>query len=180
MSDKRKQAAAWFRELRDRLCTAFVGLEEEAVLPGDADPGVFDRVSWNRPGGGGGEMSVMRGRVFEKVGVNVSTVHGVLSEEFRKNIPGAHEDPRFWASGISVVAHMRSPLVPAAHMNTRFIATSRAWFGGGGDLTPFYPEEADTSAFQQRPEDRLRPSRSGILSKVQGVVRRILPLAASR
>jgi len=152
-SDQRSRAAIWFQELRDRICTAFERLEDElsgthAELPA----GRFERCAGSRRApeggeGGGGVMSVMRGRVFEKVGVNVSTVEGVFSEEFRKQIPGAAEDGRFWASGISLVAHMRSPLVPAVHMNTRHIVTSKAWFGGGADLTPMVPDEADTRSF---------------------------------
>lgn len=150
--ETRQQAAeTWFAALRDSICATFESIETEvdAARQDGLAPGIFARRNWDRDGGGGGQMSVMHGRVFEKVGVNISTVHGEFSEEFRQNIPGAAEDGRFWASGISLVAHPRNPHVPAAHMNTRFIVTSKSWFGGGGDLTPIFPDDAAGAAFHQ-------------------------------
>lgn len=178
---RKDEARLWFEALRDRLCAAFEAIEDEAAglsHYGPATPGRFARTAWTRPttdgdtdadagggGGGGGVMSVMRGRVFEKVGVNVSTVMGEFSPDFRAQIPGAAEDPRFWASGVSLVAHMASPRVPAAHFNTRMIVTTKGWFGGGGDLTPMKldaPEAvADAALFHgafQRACDRHDPA----------------------
>ncbi|WP_049821599.1 oxygen-dependent coproporphyrinogen oxidase [Neorickettsia sennetsu] len=145
LSEKKETAAAWFRELRDCIRDEFVAIEKE--FDHNFRSG-FAVESWEREGGGGGEMSLMYGTVFEKIGVNISTVHGVFSEDFASKIPGALESGgNFWASGISLVAHMSSPLVPAVHMNTRMIVTDKYWFGGGADLTPMYYNEEDAKTF---------------------------------
>ena len=142
---QQRRASAWFESLQDQLCAAFEAIEDDG--PGAGALGRFERRAWERPGGGGGTMAILRGRVLEKAGVNVSTVWGEFSEPFRVQIPGAADDPRFWAAGISVVVHPRSPMVPAAHMNTRMIVTTKRWYGGGTDLTPTFPRDDDTAEF---------------------------------
>ena len=148
LDDEQAAARAWFEELRDRICAEFEAIEREAGSDARFDYVAWDRVDSSGLPGGGGVRGVMKGRVFEKVGVNVSTVGGTFEGDFARTIHGAGDDPRFFATGISLVAHMANPHVPAVHMNTRFLVTTKRWFGGGADLNPPLPIEEDTAEFQ--------------------------------
>ena len=150
LDDQQQAARDWFESLRTRICTAFEAIEREAGSDAAFDFIPWDRVETDGSPGGGGMRGQMNGAIFEKVGVNVSTVFGRFSEEFAASIPGADEDPRFVATGISLVAHMANPHVPAVHMNCRFLTTTKRWFGGGADLNPALPYQDDTDAFHAR------------------------------
>ena len=147
--DRKEKTSIWFQSLRDKICNNFEEIEKKLTNFENINikPSKFKSTKWKREGGGGGEISIMKGCVFEKVGVNISTVHGKFSDQFKKQIPGAEEDGKFWASGISVVAHPMNPHVPAAHMNTRYICTSKTWFGGGCDLTPVFFDKNEKYLF---------------------------------
>jgi len=165
--NRKSDATKWFKTLRDNICAEFEKIETEltGTKHKNKDIGKFDQKPWARENSdepnisgsilqGGGEISIMRGRVFEKVGVNISTVHGTFAENFRTQIPGAEQsNGEFWAAGVSLVAHMQSPLVPAVHMNTRMIVTSKGWFGGGMDLTPMLPNPENKETFHNSLKD---------------------------
>jgi coproporphyrinogen III oxidase len=161
LEQRKNEARAWFETLQQQILDGLESIERDCPVSfaGEADPGTgrFAISTWARTDhsgepGGGGRMAVLRGKVFEKVGAHSSTVYGAFAPEFAKQIPGAEADPRFWASGISVIAHPWNPHAPTVHMNTRFVVTSKAWFGGGADLTPMLArrrgsDDPDTSTF---------------------------------
>lgn len=147
LDHQQQTARTWFESLRDRICASFEAIEREAGSDAAFAYTPWDRIDPSGAPGGGGVRGVMKGKVFEKVGVNVSTVGGTFEGEFAKSIHGAAEDPRFFATGISLVAHMANPHVPAVHMNTRFLVTTKRWFGGGADLNPPIPYAEDTADF---------------------------------
>ena len=175
LSSRKALASAWFKELQARFCARFEAVEAsaDAALYGDAPsaPASFEKTDWLRGENsdadqtndqGGGTMAMLHGRAIEKAGVHFSCVYGEFSPEFRKQIPGAQEDPRFWASGISLIVHPRNPHAPAGHMNTRMIVTTKHWFGGGGDLNPMLAayrtdDHEDTRAFHAAMESRCAP-----------------------
>jgi coproporphyrinogen III oxidase len=148
---KKKEVENWFKELRNAICESFEEIERKFNHKTiKKKPGKFNKVKWERlknKKGGGGEMAIMKGRIFEKVGVNISTVYGTFSKEFRKQVPGCKKSGNFWASGISLVAHLHSPFITAAHFNTRHIITSKSWFGGGTDITPAMPDKKNINFF---------------------------------
>ena len=151
LKNKKQLASVWFKELRDKICKSFEEIENNKSVKKQI---TFNQKSWDRDGGGGGVISIMRGNIFEKVGVNISTVYGKFSREFRQQVPGAERNGLFWASGISVVSHMCNPYVPAAHMNTRMLVTGKGdkkkiWFGGGGDLTPTFSDMESSNIFHK-------------------------------
>jgi len=149
-SEQKARARTWFESLRDQICAAFEAIEREAGSEAGFAYTPWSRSDGDGAPGGGGVRGLIKGRVFEKAGVNVSTVEGRFSPEFAKQIHGAGDDPRFFATGISLVAHMANPHVPAVHMNTRFLVTTKAWFGGGADLNPPLPYDEDTADFHAR------------------------------
>ena len=151
LDEKSLRARAWFDALRDRIVAEFERIEDEA--PSDLYPdeaGRFELKPWDRPAGGGGVMGFLRGRVFEKVGLHISLVHGTFTPEMAASMPGADADPRFVATGISLIAHPRNPRIPAVHMNTRYLATTEGWFGGGADLTPLLEVQRSQEADDAR------------------------------